>query len=263
MQTPDDEETTTKENNVRLRETVALGTPFCSECGYDLTGCTDSARCPECGRPLVETLTRPELQLRGGKRYRSKARIMGMPAIDIALGPSENESVGRARGFLAIGDKAFGVVAIGGSARGIFALGGMSTGIVSVGGMSAGLFSTGGLSLGLLASSGGMSIGGLASGGMAVGGVAQGGMAVGLAARGGGVMSRLGSSESAKFFDTFGFYFGGANPTAGGFVMAMFLIVALWFVGAAACAFMAWMASNTQPGSEFGVSASSRFREPQ
>jgi hypothetical protein len=161
--------------------------PYCGHCGYDLAGCTDSARCPECGRPLVDVLMRRRLEISQGRRYRSAALIRGWPAIDIAIGPSPDSTRGRARGILAIGDDARGVVAIGGTARGVVAVGGMSLGVFSLGGCSLGLVSAvGGWSMGGVASGGG-AIGGIATAGGAVGIVATGGAAIGHVARGGGV----------------------------------------------------------------------------
>lgn len=148
--------------------------PFCSNCGYVLAGLADSSRCPECGRPFVEVLTRPHTQFAGGKRYRSESTIFGMPVLAVAIGPHGNERRGHARGFIAVGDIATGVVALGGIARGIVALGGIALGC----------FSVGGVSLGLLTAIGGCSLGGIAAGGVAVGVVASGGVAVGLVANG-------------------------------------------------------------------------------
>ena len=79
--------------------------PFCSACGYDLTGCVESSKCPECGRPIVDVLTRPSFPARFGKRYRSKATLFGWPVIDVATGPSGNELRGHARGIIAVGDR--------------------------------------------------------------------------------------------------------------------------------------------------------------
>jgi hypothetical protein len=151
--------------------------PYCSRCGYALRGLTESARCPECGGAIVDVLVRKGDEPRG-RRFRSKATLFGLPAIDIAFGPWHGERVGRARGFLAIGDVATGALAIGGQARGIVALGG-----TAVGGLACG-----GLSIGLLTAYGGMAIGGLAFGGAAVGGIACGGGAAGFIAKGGGAI---------------------------------------------------------------------------
>lgn len=185
-----------------------LGEPYCSECGYVLTGATESSKCPECGRPLVEVLVRRGFFTRGGRRFRSKARLFGLPAIDIAFGPSGEERFGRARGFLAIGDRARGVVALGGQAVGIVSIGGQSFGVVSLGGMSIGLLSSmGGLSIGGVAL-GGFAVGGLAMGGGAIGVMAQGGMAGGIFARGGGVFGLHtigpGGASSQQAIDAFG-----------------------------------------------------------
>ena len=40
------------------RPPLKLGEPYCGNCGHRLTGLVDSSKCPECGRPLVEVLTR-------------------------------------------------------------------------------------------------------------------------------------------------------------------------------------------------------------
>ena len=62
--------------------------PFCANCGYVLKGLTESSKCPECGKPLVEVLTRQSPAfLNAGKRYRSKTTLFGWPVIDVALGP--------------------------------------------------------------------------------------------------------------------------------------------------------------------------------
>lgn len=148
--------------------------PYCSNCGYRLTGLTESSKCPECGRPLVEVLTRnPTLNF--GKRWQSRVRILGWPAIDIAFGPHGGEMRGKARGIIAIGDIATGGLAMGGIARGVVAIGGLAVGVCAVGGMA----------IGVLTACGGMAIGGIATGGGAIGIVATGGGAAGVIAQGG------------------------------------------------------------------------------
>jgi len=32
--------------------------PYCGNCGYSLRGLTESSKCPECGKPIVEVLQR-------------------------------------------------------------------------------------------------------------------------------------------------------------------------------------------------------------
>src|SRR3954464_15285384 len=153
--------------------------PFCSHCGYVLKGLTESSKCPECGKPLVEVLVRPgQAFMNAGKRYRSKATLFGWPVIDVALGPKDGEMRGHAKGIIAIGDIATGGIAIGGLARGV----------VAVGGLALGLFSMGGLAVGLVSATGGLAVGGLPADGGAVGIFASGGGAAGAFAQGGGAL---------------------------------------------------------------------------
>lgn len=159
--------------------------PFCSNCGYTLVGLTESSKCPECGKPLVEVVSRGSSFPNLGKRYRSKATLFGLPVIDIAVGPKNGELRGKARGIIAIGDSALGFIAVGGIARGIIALGGLALGVFSIGGLSVGLvIAIGGMAVGGIAS-GGFAAGMLAVGGLAIGAVTQGGLAIGYCARGG------------------------------------------------------------------------------
>lgn len=113
-------------------------------------------------------------------RYRTTKTLWGLPLIDIASGPnpSRGETIGRAKGIIAIGDIATGIVAIGGGACGVIAIGGSAFGI----------FALGGGALGILFAIGGLSIGTIAYGGLAIGLIASGGGAIGLIAMGGGTI---------------------------------------------------------------------------
>ncbi len=149
----------------RAAAAVAGDEPYCGNCGYRLTGCVESSKCPECGRPLVEVLTRPGFERRG-KRWQSRQKLFGLPLISVASGPFADEKVGRPVGIIAIGDMPLGVIAIGGVARGVVAIGGICIGVVGWGGLTAGVIAMGGLAVGALA------VGGLAIGVWSVGGVA-------------------------------------------------------------------------------------------
>lgn len=159
--------------------------PYCSNCSYSLKGLTESSKCPECGKPLVEVLTRKAFDLsKIGRRYKSNIMLFGLPLIHIAFGPDEDGPHGKAKGILALGEKATGLIAVGGQATGVVAIGGLARGVCCLGGLSVGLLSCGGCALGLLVS-GGMAVGLFASGGLACGWMATGGIAIGAYAAGG------------------------------------------------------------------------------
>lgn len=131
-----------------------LPKPYCSACGHDLTGAVTASACPECGKPLVEVLTRVAPGGRGvggggrgygaygrpSRRYTSDRQLFGMPLVSIAYGPDDAGKLGHAKGYFAFGDIATGVFAFGGVARGLVAFGGLSLGGVTFGGLSIGTF---------------------------------------------------------------------------------------------------------------------------
>jgi predicted Ser/Thr protein kinase len=135
-----------------------------------------------------------------GYEYRSKATIWGLPLIHVAGGWDPATGQWRkAKGIIAIGDRAVGVVALGaGYAMGVIAIGG---------GFGLGLIGFGGCAIGLLFAFGGMALGGIVFGGGALGVVAMGGGAVGYYAYGGcafGVHALGGNvqdPEAVKFFE--------------------------------------------------------------
>ena len=139
--------------------------PYCLHCGYSLVGLTDSSKCPECGKPIVEVLVRDSFPGRRGFRYQSHRRLWGLPLIAIAIGASGSQRTGKPKGIIAIGDDPRGVIAIGGRAVGVVAIGGFACGGISLGGFSLGLLAVGGFSLGLAA------VGGFAAGLYAFGGM--------------------------------------------------------------------------------------------
>jgi len=195
---------------VAPKDPLDLGEPYCGACGQRLTGLIDSTRCPECGRPIIEVVTRSG-QL--GRRYRSTSTLFGLPLIDVAIGATHSETKGTARGVFAIGDHAKGVVAIGNSAVGIVAVGGRAVGVFALGGIAIGLVSSwGGISVGAIAA-GGLVLGLLSFGGICAGIVATGGVCIGLYAAGGAPIV-IGQSLTSTWasptdvFNMFSWFFG-------------------------------------------------------
>ncbi|HET6463692.1 MAG TPA: hypothetical protein VFH33_07815 [Candidatus Krumholzibacteria bacterium] len=104
--------------------------------------------------------------------YRSRASVLGLPLIHIALGsarPGEPYRRGIATGWIAIGDIARGVlVASGGVAVGGICIGGVGLGLISFAGMSVGALAFGGMALGYYAVGGAAFAWQVAIGGLAV-----------------------------------------------------------------------------------------------
>lgn len=227
-----------------------FGPPFCGACNYDLSGATESSKCPECGRPIVEVLMREGVKTSAGRRYESEATLMGLPVLSIALGAHGEERTGRAKGIVAIGDVATGGLAIGGRATGVVAVGGMAMGGVTLGGLNVGVLGYGGLTAGIGAM-GGMAVGLAANGGMALGLLAQGGVAIGWAARGGvaraaHVPQPGGTDLPSRLFDALEIFFGASGPT--GMLLSQIFPVVVALVLGGLIALVAWMASGKVRG---------------
>ncbi len=164
--------------------------------------------------------------------------MFGLPLVSIATGPTDTETIGKARGVFAIGDKATGFVAIGGTAFGIVAIGGRAFGLFSCGGISIGLISAwGGIAIGAMAS-GGIAIGLLAFGGAALGVMASGGVCFGIYGLGGApfALHRLGPGASDQqaidAFRMFRWYFGPANFGLWNFIQPLITVFGLLFAAA-------------------------------
>jgi len=138
-----------------------------------------------------------------GRQWRSRWTLLGLPLIDINFSsPHVDSAISKvtlsafaarkantARGWIALGDRAYGILfACGNIAIGGIAIGGLSAGGLAIGGLAAGLVPVGGVALGAVAL-GGFAIGPVAWGGGAIGALAFGGLAIGWLAFGGGAFA--------------------------------------------------------------------------
>ena len=123
--------------------------------------------------------------------YKSKETLFGLPLLHVAYGRDpKTGGLRKARGIVAIGNRATGLLAFGAYARGLVAFGGIAVGglafggigigVLSIAGLALGLVTFGGLSIWLLLAVGGLAVGVLnAAGGLAVGKFSAGGLAAG------------------------------------------------------------------------------------
>ncbi len=134
--------------------------------------------------------------------YRSAATFLGLPLVHIHFGEDENGKIRVAKGWIAIGTKAYGILyAAGGLAVGGISCGACAVGIIAIGGFGFGVFAFGGMALGI-AAIGGASIGYMAFGGGAIGWLgATGGAAVARHyATGGGAIAEHANDSAANAF---------------------------------------------------------------
>ncbi|HNQ24080.1 MAG TPA: hypothetical protein PKK06_13415 [Phycisphaerae bacterium] len=210
--------------------------PYCRNCGYSLRGLTESSKCPECGKPIVEVLER-QRGIPRGKRYRSAIVLFGLPLVHVAVGADDDEPYGKARGIIAIGDTALGWLAIGGRAIGIIAIGGLAIGVFALGGLGIGILALGGGAIGGAVLGGG-AVGVVANGGGAVGLVADAGGAVGYYARGGQVYAAHGidwrgkDPQAVAFFDHWTWLLGARPRPAAGAIGWLRFMFPLWLIAA-------------------------------
>ena len=75
--------------------------PCCGNRRYSLHGLTESSKCPECGKPILEVLRR-DRSIPRGKRYKSKTVLSGLLAVGGAaiglLAPCDGASGGAVMG---------------------------------------------------------------------------------------------------------------------------------------------------------------------
>ncbi len=143
-------------------------------------------------KELPVTPARSWLRRWNGRRWNSRSQILGLPLVSIAFTDPDRDfsgvndlGKGTARGWIALGDKAYGLIAFGNIAAGGIAFGGVAIGLLSFGGLAAGGIAFGGLTLALL-SLGGLALGFASLGGFAGGWYACGGAGIGYRAALGG-----------------------------------------------------------------------------
>jgi len=134
----------------------------------------------------------PEVSRKLSYEYRSKARLLGLPLLHVAIGV--NPATGRkrrAKGIIALGNAPLGVIAFGDVAVGVIACGIFGYGLVSISVVAIGVMAVGSVAVGLLSAIGGAAIAPIAVGGAAFGYHANGALAWGNHVVGPGVYDPL------------------------------------------------------------------------
>ncbi len=114
----------------------------CPECGASIS--EKAVACPKCGnpmRPMAELMV-PARFLRRGFEWKTKAEILGLPLIHIAIG--YNKETGRlhvAKGIIAVGQFGIGLITIAQFGIGIlFVFGQFTAGILAIGQIAVGIY---------------------------------------------------------------------------------------------------------------------------
>jgi RNA polymerase sigma factor (sigma-70 family) len=156
--------------------------------------------------------------------YRSKRTLLGLPLVHIRWNCEEGGKTLAAKGWIAMGNKAFGVIyATGQFSIGCISMGVVPIGLVSVGAFAAGLFAFGGFSLAWV-SMGGFAIGYMAFGGGTIGwlGACGGAAMAHYFAVGGGAIAQHANDRAAFHFMNSRFFF------RNGWTIFYVLIVYCW-----------------------------------
>jgi RNA polymerase sigma factor (sigma-70 family) len=175
--------------------------------------------------------------------YRSPRTLMGLPLLHIRLNCVEARKTLPAKGWIAIGNKAYGILfAVGTIALGGIACGPLAVGLVAVGAVGIGLFAFGGLGIGF-AAIGGAALGCLAFGGGALGWQAAAGGAA-LArhfAVGGGAVAEHANDPVARAFIQSSVFFRHAEVLTSSMIVLSFLVPP-----AISLCFKRWRERNSQ-----------------
>lgn len=123
----------------------------------------------EVERQPPQSIPQPPVQCAGAwghYEYKSQRTLFGLPLVHVNF---QNGGFARAKGIIAIGNRAIGLVTIGGVAIGVLlALAGVAIGGVAMGAVTVGVVAFGGVALGYVA------VGGCVSGTYALGNLAAG-----------------------------------------------------------------------------------------
>jgi RNA polymerase sigma factor (sigma-70 family) len=166
--------------------------------------------------------------------YRSQRTFMGVPLIHIRLNCVEGGKTLPAKGWIAVGNRAYGILLAAGTiAVGSISFGPLAVGALAFGAFAIGLFSFGGLGIGL-AAMGGVAVGYLAFGGGAVGWLgAWGGAALARHfALGGGALAANANDQAAQAFMQGSAFFRHAEGFTWAMIVFSFLVppaVSLYF----------------------------------